>query len=80
MRIMGKATIAILLVTLAGCGCLEPISEGPHIRAGATPDPEQSAWHRCLFGTRFVPVVPTYCNVSRSQVISAKQADPTPPN
>lgn len=49
---------ACLVFLQTGCGCLERMAEGTEVRTGARPDPEQAEWHRCLFGTRYIPVLP----------------------
>lgn len=59
MHNLAKFAIGAVLLAATGCGCLETITDGSPIRAGARPDPEQSPCNRCLFGTRYIPVLPT---------------------
>lgn len=56
MRSIAFALIAAALVFLAGCGSLDPLVVVHP--GGSQPDPKQAAWHRCLFGTRWVAVNP----------------------
>ncbi len=54
MRKLGVLFVAIWIVALSGCGCLEAW-EDRNWAGGGGPDPDQSAWHKCLFGTRQLP-------------------------
>lgn len=56
MRNIALAIIAASLGFVSGCGCGHWQTCN---RPGSmmTSDPEQAEWHRCLFGTRYVPVV-----------------------
>lgn len=58
MRNLGKAMVGLAFVALSGCGCLERLNDGPYLLGGSHPDPDQPEWHRCLFGTRRIPMHP----------------------
>jgi hypothetical protein len=61
MRNSALALVAVCLVLLSGCGCLENYEDRNLTRyGGGGPDPDQPAWHRCLFGTRFLPGRPRH--------------------
>jgi hypothetical protein len=54
MRKLSVPLFAVWLFTLAGCGCFEPVTDNPFILGRGQPDPDQPAWHRCLFGTQYI--------------------------
>jgi hypothetical protein len=56
MRLIATALLVICLGPLAGCGCLE--TDVDQRIGGGGPDPDQPAWHRCIFGTRYLPYTP----------------------
>ena len=62
--------ITLGLITTSGCLALEMPErlrgEGPEMRAGAYPDPDQPALHRVLCGTRYIPVLPPVPTLPRS--------------
>lgn len=56
MRKIVLVLIAAGFVSPAGCGCLGTWEDRNLTRyGGGGPDPDQSAWHKCLFGTRYLP-------------------------
>ena len=56
MRKITLVLLAVQFASLTGCGCLDPLVQ-PELThpGGGHPDPDQPAWQRCLFGTRYRP-------------------------
>lgn len=51
-----RLLIASAFIALTGCGCFESWEDRNLVRyGGGGRDPNQPEWHRCLFGTTWLP-------------------------
>ena len=58
MRKIGTLLLTVLVIASSGCGCFESYADRNLVTGGGGRDPNQPEWHRCLFGTTWLPAPP----------------------